>query len=53
MSEKEKLSDKLEGFDRVDLYVATDQVSLVSIAISLKRMADILAEAWEKEKKSP
>ena len=53
MSGNEKLLDKLEDLACADLSVPISQVSLMSIAISLKRMADILAEAWDAEKKSP
>ena len=43
---------QIEDFDAEGLQ-SLDQGIQISIAISLKRMADILAEAWDAEKKSP
>ena len=47
---KKNLLPQVEEFDGRGLKTI-DQGIQMSIAISLKRMADILAEAWEKDKK--
>ena len=55
MSERETLLNQLEPFDHTGVAItdATRNLILMSIAVSLKRLANILAEAWEAEKKSP